>query len=525
MRSRALLAIAVLTSALVSGGWFVERGLVGGVPKAVNGQRLFDEVYRHVSREYVDTLSDSVLYAHAADGLVQELHDPHSSYLSPDRLRLVDERESGKYAGLGVRVDVRDGWITIVSALAGGPAREAGIQSGDRVIDVDGQPIRALRLDEAQRALRGPAGSVVHLTVERIGLAVPLSFVLTRREIRVHSVQHASMLDNAVGYAALTVFSEESASELRRAVDSLRAVGMKSFILDLRSDPGGLLSQGVGVAGLFLNPGQRIVSMRGRVRGSTLTFDDRSPQPWPQMPLAVLVDSNTASAAEIVAGALQDHDRALLLGTSTYGKGSAQNVFPLHDGGALKLTIARWYTPAGRSINRKRASDGGDDMGADSVATPRPRYMTDAGRTVLGGGGITPDIALAAAPVAAGDTALQRALGKQIPLFRDALTDYARSLEAARSIASPEFVVTPAMRAELLRRMRLRGISLDPVIFDRARSLIDREVGYEVVRDVFGEAAESTRRLRDDFSVTRTVSIVSGAATQSELLHRAAVKR
>jgi carboxyl-terminal processing protease len=293
---------------------------------------------------------------------------------------------------------------------------------------------------------------------------------------------------------------------------------MRTLVFDLRGDPGGLLDQGVSVSDLFLDPGQRIVSMKGRSEAANRAFDDRAPQPWPAMPLVVLVDSNTASAAEIVAGALQDHDRAVLLGTTTYGKGSAQNVFPLSDGGAAKLTTALWYTPSGRSINRRRPSIGDPD--ADTTTPPVRRYETDSGRVVLGGGGITPDVILPVTQPLTRDTAFEVALGKQIPPFRDALTDYALSLKAAGSITSADFAVTPAMRAELLRRMRARGITVDSLAYVKATPLIDRLLGYEVARYVFGESAEYARRLRDDQMLARAVAFARGAATQKDLLER-----
>ena len=520
MRSRALLTMVLLSTAVVSGGWLVRRGLVGGRSTLAN-KRLFDEVYRHVSNEFVDTLSDSALDRRAADGLVQELNDPHSAYLSADVLRTFDERTSGHYAGVGARIDVRNGRITIVSTLPGGPALDAGVQPGDQVTAVDGRPVVALKLEEARKLLRGAPGSVVRLTIERAGVAAPLDIALTRRDIRVHSVQHAMLLRPGLGYVALAVFSEESASELRRAVDSLTAQGPLSLILDLRGDPGGLLEQGVGVSELFLDPGQRIVSMRGRLPAASESFDDRLPQPWPRLPLTILVDSNTASAAEIVAGALQDHDRALIVGAPTYGKGSAQSIFKLNNGAAVKLTTALWFTPSGRTIDRKRGSDGSAVPDVDSVRTRRARYVTDAGRSVLGGGGITPDVILPADRISPGDTAFERSLGTTFPQFRDALTEYALQLKASGTIASPAFAVTPAMRAELLRRMQARGISTDRATFERAATLIDRVIGYEVARYVFGEPAEYARRLHDDAALARTISIVSGATTQRELLARA----
>ena len=516
MRSRAIFAGAVLSSALVSGGWFVERGLLGSDSPAPNGARLFQQVFDRVSRDYVDTLSDSTLYVDAASGLIDALNDPHSAYLSPSLLATLSERTSGRYAGVGAQIDVRDGWITIVAPLPGGPAEAAGVRTGDRIIEVNGQPIHGVSVEAAQKALRGTPGSVVRITIERPGVETPIKFALTRREIHVQSVQHAMLLAPDVGYVALTIFSEQSAAELRHAIDSLRTAGMKTLILDLRSNPGGLLDQGVGVADLFLDPGKIIVSMRGRTPDASGVFADRAPQPWPQMPIAVLVDSNTASAAEIVAGALQDHDRAVLLGTTTYGKGSAQNVYPVDHGAAVKLTTARWFTPSGRSIDRPRENP---DSAVDTTKA-RPRYKTDAGRVVLGGGGITPDVKLPAAAPAA-DTALQRALGSQVPAFRDAMTDYALALEASHSIKSPDFTVTPDMRAELLRRMRSRGMQVDTAAFGRAAPVVDRLLGYEIARYVFGERAEFTRRVRDDAELTRAVQFVRGAATPADLLHRA----
>ena len=399
------------------------------------------------------------------------------------------------------------------------------MQTGDRILTVDGKPMRGVPLDEAQKALRGAPGSQVRLSVERPGVATPIEFVLTRREIHVRSVQHATLFPNGVGYVALTIFSQESARDLKAAIDSLRAAGMTSLIFDLRGDPGGLLDQGVGVADLFLESGQSVVSMKGRTPATTRAFADDVPQPWPNMPLAVLVDSNSASASEIVAGALQDHDRALLLGTTTYGKGSAQNVFPLSNGGGVKLTTALWFTPSGRSINRIRDTTGTGTGARPDSNVRRPTYKTDAGRTVLGGGGITPDVILPTTPPPPSDTAFQRMLGTQVPKFRDALTDYALSLKGSHAVSSPDFVVTPDMRRELERRMEARGIKVDSATYAAATDIVDRLLGYEIARYSFGERGEWARRLRDDQMVEATRQIMNGSRTQTELLARGALAR
>ena len=482
---------------------------------------MFNQVLQHVARDFVDTLADSAIYTRAAAGLLDELHDPHTAYLSPKLYKSLTERTEGKYAGIGANVDVRDDWPTVIQPLAGGPAMAAGILAGDRITEVDGQPMHGKTNEEFQRMLRGAPGSVVHVTVERPGVASSLKFDLTRREIHVGSVQHPTLLSDGIGYVALTIFSDSSLVDLRHAIDSLRGLGMKTLIFDLRNNPGGLVAQGVGVSDLFLNAKEKIVTIRGRTPDATQTFADAAAEPWPDLRMVILVDGNTASAAEIVAGALQDHDRAVVLGTTTYGKGSAQNIFPLTDGGAAKLTTALWFTPSGRSINKRRDVDEDGDVVVDTTEKKRPKFKTDDGRTVLGGGGITPDVIYRPAPRPASDTIFQRALGKQIPQFSDALTDYALSIKTSRSVTSPTFAVTPEMRAELLRRMRARGIKIDDATYAAATSLIDRVLGYEIARYVFGDQAVFERRLRDDAVMAKAVQFAKGANTQKDLLDRA----
>jgi carboxyl-terminal processing protease len=522
MRSRAIVVAAVLSGALVSGGWLMEKK---GVPRAplgaTEGAQLFEEVLGHVRRDYVDTLSDSLLYRKAVAGVLDQLHDPHSVYLDSRRLSRLDESTSGHYAGVGIQMDVRDSGITVVATLRGTPAEQVGILPGDRIVEIDGKSTLGLTSDEALKTLRGPAGSNVRVLVERSPMTTPLQFTITRRDIAVNPVQHALLLPDGVGYVDLTVFSADAATDLGAAIDSLRAKGARSLVLDLRGDPGGLLDQGIGVADLFLDAGQPIVSTHGRVADENRTYADRAPQRWAKMPLVVLTDSGSASASEIVAGALQDHDRALVVGTATYGKGSAQRVFRIEDG-AVKLTTALWYTPSGRSINRPRRDDsdaGDDDAPAQPDSTkPRPAFKTDAGRTVLGGGGIVPDVEVPNRPVTSEDKALQTALGSNVPKFRDAMVDYALALKASKSITSPEFVVTPAMRDELYRRMKGRGVVVDRAVYDSASPLVSRVLSAQITRFVFGTQEEFARGLREDSTLARARQLLQGAETQQDLL-------
>ena len=519
MRSRGVVAAALLSGALVTGGWLMERGGHAS-PRDVRAQaRLFDEVFQHLRRDYVDTLSDSALYRRAVAGVVAELHDPHSVYLDPRRLSQLEESTTGHYAGVGIQMDVRDSGITVVSTLPGTPAERAGIETGDRIVEIDGAPTAGLTDEEALKALRGQAGSQVKVSVDRPGLATPLPFTLKRADIDVSPVQHAALLGDRVGYVDLTVFSNDAARDLSRTIDSLHARGARALVLDLRGDPGGLLDQGIDVADFFLDPGQRIVSTRGRSPEETQTYVDQHPQQYAGMPLVVLTDSGTASASEIVAGALQDHDRALVVGTTTFGKGSAQRVFPLEEG-AIKLTTARWFTPSGRSIDRPRPAGDDDEEGATPRDTVRPPFRTDAGRTVLGGGGIVPDVEVAEPVLTREGRALQRAIGDKMPQFRDVMVGYALSLKGSRAVTSPDFEVTAAMRDELYRRLGARGIVVDRAVYDAAAPLVNRVLGGEIAQYVFGTGAAFTRSLREDPTLSKALSLLQGVSSPAALLAR-----
>jgi carboxyl-terminal processing protease len=353
--NRGLIAGAILSAGLISGGLLIQSGRWREADAATGSARLFDQVMARVSQDFIDTLSTDEMYRRAASGFVKEIDDPYSVLLTPDRYRRLREAASGRYAGVGIELDMRDGFVTVIAPLAGTPADSAGIRPGDRIAAVDGKPMAGLTMEEVQQALRGPSGTKVRLTLER-GAEKP-TLMLTRRTITFHPVQRAEVV-NGVGVVALAIFSERAAIELRRAIDSLRTQGARSLILDLRENPGGLLEQGIAVADLFLNMGQTIVSTRGRTPDTDHEFDDDAPQLWPGMPIVALVDSGTASAAEIVAGALQDNNRAVVIGSRTYGKGSAQSIFPVAGGRALKLTTARWFTPDGKTIERDSTTGG-----------------------------------------------------------------------------------------------------------------------------------------------------------------------
>jgi carboxyl-terminal processing protease len=518
MRSRAIVVGAVLGAAVVSGDWMVRQGLAGAARESASA-RLFDQVLERVTANYVDSLPQSELYRRAVDGLLDELGDPHSLYLSEARLARLNEQTSGSYVGLGLRFDARDGWLTVIAPLQGSPAERAGVSTGDRILEIDGQSTRGLTPDEASNMLRGRPGTTARLVVERAADGQVLRLSLPRLAIHVGTVRRSTVLSDSVGYVDLNVFGDSSAAEIARSVDSLRARGITSLVFDLRRNPGGLLPQGVAVADLFLDEGVKILDMRGRTPESNVEYRDRAPQRWGGLPVVVLVDDGTASAAEIVAGALQDHDRALIVGRATFGKGSAQSLFPLEGGGALKLTTARWYTPLGRAIGRPFGAEvPAEEEEELESARRREEFKTASGRVVYGGGGITPDVAVGDTVQPPAELAFQQALGDRANAFRDAVTDYALELRGSPLVRSPDFVVTPAMRQQLWERVRSRGIELDRAVFDAAAPLVTRMMTVDIARFAFGGDVAVRRQAEQDRGIQAALSLLRGVRTPQQLL-------
>ena len=522
-RSRTIAAAVSFVALLLLGGWWAGRDLTAETRQArppLGGARLFDQVVAAVAQKYVDSLDGSAIYDRAVAGLLRELKDPYTTYLAEDRLRRLNEQISGTYAGVGLQIDIRDGWPVVIEPIIGGPSERAGVLVGDRIVLVGKESTRGWSRDETSKAIRGAPGSSVTFTVERGDSRV--NFTLLRDKVHLRAVQRVQLLQNGVGYVDVNVFSAQTATEVSAAVDSVLKLGARSLVMDLRGNPGGLLEQGVAVAELFLDRGQSIVQLRARPGTQPQVFTDSLPQRWPTLPLAVLVDRASASASEIVAGALQDHDRAIVLGVTSFGKGSAQNVYPLSSGGALRLTTARWYTPAGRSINRPVPRDRDEEF-ADSAEvtlpdTVRPRFRTDAGRTVFGGGGITPD-------VISGDTttplqvqSLARAMGKNAVAYRDALAKRAQMQKPRMS--GPGDPVTPAILDALYADLVGRGVAPPRSVFDSAAPWISRSLGYEMTRVAFGAEADFMRRVQDDSALQRAMELLQGARSPRDVFSK-----
>jgi carboxyl-terminal processing protease len=356
----------------------------------------FTEVYDIVEQNYAEPVNpDKAIYNGAIPGMLHVL-DPHSNFFDPKSYSLLREDQRGKYYGVGMTVGPRNNKVIVIAPFAGTPAYRAGIHPGDIIAAVDGKPTDNMNTSDVADLLKGPKGTTVHITVLREGAEKPLEFAVVRDEIPRYSVDLHFLIRPGIGYMHIAQFNETTEKEVQEALDSFSQSGdMKGLILDLRQNPGGLLNEGVGVADKFLHKGQLIVSHHGRSspeRRYTAMHGDGGRD----YPLVVLVNRGTASAAEIVAGAIQDHDRGLVVGEITFGKGLVQTVYPLSNDTGLALTTAKYYTPSGRLIQRDYSNVSLYDyyFDRDSVGdtTNKEVKLTDSGRTVYGGGGITPDV-------------------------------------------------------------------------------------------------------------------------------------
>ncbi len=522
-RSRTRVLFAVLLVPLLAGGFVVQQRTTR------DGARLLDEVLGLVANRYVDSLGEAALYEKAARGLVHQLNDPYSVLLSPKELSTFNAQTNGRYAGIGMEIAEVSGFIEVQRVFPHTPAEQGGVEEGDRIVAVDTASTRGWTTQKTSDALKGTPGSKVSVKFSRPGVPELIPITFTRAVVKIPAVAYAIMLDGKVGYIPLLQFNETAAEELQGSVERLTKEGARGIIVDLRGNPGGILDQALAVSNLFLKKGQELSSIRAR-NGGSQSYAATDDPIAPTLPLIVLTDGRSASASEIVAGALQDHDRALVMGTTSFGKGLVQSVFPLDGGYALKMTTAKWYTPSGRSIQKERKllPNGDfvevlpDSLETDSARKARPAFKSDAGRTVYGGGGITPDIIVTSDTLTTAEQKLFNAFAPKTVAVRTVLLNY--SLELKKSVR-PDFVVPPSWREEFYRRLQGKGVNIDRSLYDQAGGEVDRLIGNSVARLAFGDSTAKRRAISDDAQLMRAIVAARQSSSQRDLLALASQKQ
>ncbi len=407
MSKKPVRIIVLATAAIVAGiciGVMVQPAFSGD--SVMDQTRKFSEVLSMAVKNYVDEVDTQKLTEAAIRGMLDEL-DPHSVYISAKEMQKVEEDFRGSFDGIGVEFDVVNDTITVVSPIVGGPSEALGIQAGDKIVRINDTSAIKITREMVPKKLRGPKGTIVKLHIKRAGEKDLLVYDVKRDKIPINSVDAAFMIDGTdIGYITTNRFSSTTYEELMTAAERLRAEGMKKLLLDLRYNPGGYLDQAFRIADEFIPSGQKLVYTKGRRAEFDEDFWSTSGGLLENIPLVVLINGGSASASEIVSGAVQDLDRGLVVGETSFGKGLVQRQYPLGDGSAYRLTISKYYTPSGRLIQRpyndkskyyqgegREEGDEGDNIAhdADDSTKTRPKYKTIGGRTVYGGGGVTPD--------------------------------------------------------------------------------------------------------------------------------------
>jgi len=521
-RSRKAAVAGALLLPLFAGGFALQARQNRG------GAQLLDQVLTFVALRYVDTLDAPQLYEKAARGLVKELGDPYTELFTPKQMEEFSRNTNGRYAGLGMQITSVGGYVTVDKVFPNTPAESRGVQEGDRIVAIDTFQARGWSTQQAQNKLLGEIGTSVNVTFNRPGVPQPIKLDFKRAEIHVPAVAYRMMIDDRVGYVPLTRFSEQTTQDIAESVLELRKKGAKGIVIDLRGNPGGILDEAFAMSNLFLPKGKELLSVRGRG-----TFEKYVAEREPlasDIPLVLLVDGYSASASEIVAGALQDYDRALVMGTTSYGKGLVQSVYNLDGGYALKITTGKWYTPSGRSIQKERKfnADGQyvevapDSLESDSVRKARPIYKSlNANRTLYGGGAITPDVIVPGDTISTKEQILARAMAPHFTKFFSALQTLA---EDQKGKVKPDFTVNPAWREDLYRRLTADTVKIDKAVYDAGAPWVDRYIEGRVAKVAFGEAAAKLHELKDDNQLRRAVDLLHKGVTQKEIFAAAALE-
>jgi carboxyl-terminal processing protease len=509
LRSVSSLALVVVFCAAI-GGLF-GRGALVAQDQVPEQYKVFSAALDAIESTFVgETQSDRLVYS-AITGMLQTL-DPHSSFMDPRSYAQMRERQEGRYYGLGISIQVIDGNITVFNVFEESPAYQKGVRRGDIIAKIEGEDTKGWTTDQAVGRLRGPKGTSVAVSLRRTGFDKPIDLQVQRDEIHIPTVPAAFMIDATTGYIRLQDFGENTDQELGRALRSLTSKGMRKLVFDLRSNPGGALDQAIRVSNRFLPRGDLIVYTRGRVQNSDQDYRATEQSDYLTLPMITMVNRSSASASEIVAGALQDHDRSLIVGETTFGKALVQSVYRVSQQAGAAITTARYYTPSGRLI--QRPWDGSFDeyltytlreQDANKAHKPEDLKFTDGGRRVYSGGGVEPDRRFDGPIQGFSPTRLGRTLYAR-NLFDTFSQRFSRrgdtristnGSSAVRELTS-DFEVTDAMVAEFKTIVQQTGLRIDEEMWTKDLEFIRAMIRFEIDVDLFGVAMASENLAKRD---------------------------
>ena len=506
-RSLSTLAGVVVVCAVLGG--VLGRGSVVAQDQVAEQYKVFTAALNAVESVYVgEVQSDRLVYG-AISGMLQTL-DPHSSFMDPKSYAQMRERQEGRYYGLGISIQVVGGDVTVVNVFEGSPAYQRGMRRGDVIARIETDDTKGWTSDQAVGRLRGPRGTAVAIALRRAGYDKLIDIKVTRDEIHMPTVPAVFMLDASTGYVRISDFGENTDQELGNALQALTKRGMKRLVFDLRTNPGGALDQAIKVSNRFLPRGDLVVSTKGRVQNSDQEYRATERSEYLRLPMITLVNRSSASASEIVSGALQDHDRSLIVGETTFGKALVQSVYRVNQSAGAAITTARYYTPSGRLI--QRPWDGTFDeyltytlreQDASKAHKPEDLKYTDGGRKVYSGGGVEPDRRFDGPVQGFNPTKFGRALYAR-NIFDSFAQRFSRKGDTriaagptARELG-PEFVVTDAMLAEFKEHLKGTGLKVDEAGWQQDLAFIRAMVRFEIDSDLFGVAVASENLAKVD---------------------------
>jgi len=487
--------------------------------------RKFSEVLNLTNRYYVDNVDTQKLTESAIKGMLEEL-DPHSIYISSDQLKRVNEEFQGSFEGIGVEFDVINDTLTVVSPISGGPSEKLGILAGDKIVKIDDESAIKITREDVPKKLRGQKGTKVKLAIVRNGMKDLLEFTVTRDKIPLYSVDASFMINKEVGYVKVSRFAATTYDEFVAAMNKLKGEGMKEVILDLRSNPGGYLDQAFKMASEFLPAGKKIVFTKSRIKEFEETYNSSGGK-FTDIPLVVLVNEGSASASEIVAGAIQDWDRGLIVGETSFGKGLVQRQFDLTDGSALRVTTARYYTPSGRTIQKpyeggkykeamKLDTLEGDNFShvKDTKDTTRPVFKTFGGRNVFGGGGISPDFYVRLDTLTKYSVQLRR-LNLIYEYTEKFLANNRKNIEGkykSYSEFGTSYKVSEVMLNDLIELAKSRNIAFDQSGYEIDKKFIETSIKAQIARDLWGNEGFYAVFMMTDDQVLKGLSLIGEAS-------------